>query len=119
MKEFSLWLVVILGLIALIIFGLSSYNESAASKAYAQGQARAMIIEAQSQARQDTAMALMPYVVIGLIAVFGGAIVILAVVIMRQQEKPRIETRYIVLLPYGNKREAYQLLSDNVKLLKD
>lgn len=125
MKDFFAWLVVILGLILLILFALTNYNESAASKDYAQGQARAMIIEAQSQARQDFAVIALPYVSIAVVTVFGGAILILAVVILRQKRdakvieriETRIETRYILLLPQGSKREVYKLLSDRVRLL--
>ena len=121
MKELFLWLIVILGLIALLLYAGTKFNESAADKYYAQGRARAMIIEAQGQARLDTTTALMPYLTLGLIAIFGSAILILAVVILREKRPvERIETRYIILLPQGSKRQMYQALGriDEIKLLK-
>ena len=133
MKQLLSWLIVILGLIALITFGLSALNESAANKAYAKGQARAMVIEAQAQARLDSAQANainqaanLPYLILALITVFGSAILVLAVVILRQQQTSiptriereiLIETR-IIFLPAGqNRRQMWQTLSDNQQKL--
>lgn len=126
--KYLIFLVAILGLVALIIFGLDNYNQSAASKAYARGQARAMILEAQGQARLDAAQAnavnmsaALPYVIIGVVAVFGGVILILAVVILNQQQQhiERIETKYVMMLPAGiSRRETYQLLSGNAESIR-
>lgn len=127
MRQFSLWsVVVLLGMIALIVFGMSSYNESAANKYYAQGQARSMIIEAQSQARLDSAQAnavnlatMLPYVVLGVVVVFGSAGLVLAVVILRQQPGgvTRIERieRVILLSPGQSRHQMWQTLSDSVE----
>lgn len=130
MRDLFLWIIVIVLSGGFILYAVSKYNDSAASKAYAKGQARAMILEAQGQSRLDSAQAnavnlasMLPYMIVGLVAVFGGAIIILAVVIMRQQSEARIErieTRYVLLLPQGgSRREMYQLLSDNVRLIGD
>ena len=115
MKQLFLWLIVILGLVMLIIYGLTAYNEAAAHKAYAQGQARAMVIAAQGQARLDAAQAnainqgaMLPYVVLGLsvLIVCGGITVLL---ILKQAAPPaqhiiEIETRTIILLQPGQSR---------------
>lgn len=124
MKDLFLWLIVLIGTVALLAYAGSKFNESAASKAYAQGQARAMVIEAQSQARQDLATIALPYVAIALVTVFGGAMLVLAVVIMRQgqkQETKIIETRILILPQMGSKRQMYEMLSraNEVKLLKE
>lgn len=121
MKQFLSWSVVLLGMIALIVLLLSSYNESAANKYYAQGQARAMIIEAQ--ARLDSAQAsavnsavMLPYVVLGVAIVFGSAGLVLAVVILRQQPGGVTRIERIILLPSGQSHhQMWQILSDNIE----
>lgn len=123
MKQFLSWSVVLLGMIALIVLLLSSYNESAANKYYAQGQARAMIIEAQAQARLDSAQAsavnsavMLPYVVLGVAIVFGSAGLVLAVVILRQQPGGVTRIERIILLPSGQSHhQMWQILSDNIE----
>ena len=57
MKQLLLWLMVILSVIILLTAGLSNLNESIAQREYARGQARAMVIQAQGQARLDAAQA--------------------------------------------------------------
>ncbi len=123
MKQPFSGLVILLGMIALIVLLLSSYNESAANKYYAQGQARAMIIEAQAQARLDSAQAsavnsaaMLPYVVLGVAIVFGSAGLVLAVVILRQQSVGITRIERIILLPSGQSRhQMWQTLSESVE----
>jgi len=114
-KQFLLWLIVILGLVSLILYASTAYNEAAANKYYAQGQARAMVIAAQGQARLDAAQAgavtlaaMLPYAVLGLsvLVTFGGLALLL---VLKQAAAPvqrviKIETRTIILLQPGQSR---------------
>lgn len=123
-----IWIVNVILLFGLLAYIMTGYNESAASKAYAQGQARAMIIEAQGQARLDSAQAnavnlasTLPYVILGIVVVFGAVILVSAVAMFRQVASPkieRIETRYVLMLPSGSKRQMYQRLGDGIKLIE-
>lgn len=124
MKQLFLWLIVVLGLIALLMFGLSSLNEAQANKIYARGQARAMVIEAQGQARLDSAQAqavisasMFPYLALTVASIFGAVLV--TVLVTRQ---PIQNERIVVLmLPEGHsKREAFEMISgaSKVKLLR-
>jgi len=109
-----------LGLVIIILYGLTAYNEAAANKVYAQGQARAIILEAQGQARLDAAQAgvvtlaaMLPYAVLGLsvLVVFGELAFLL---ILKQSAAPvqHIETRTIILLQPGqSRRQLYRALS--------
>ncbi len=130
MKQAILWIIVIVGLVAVVLYGLSSLNESAANKAYAQGQARAMIIEAQGQSRLDsaqaaaiTASANIPYVVLALAlaSMFGSACLVVAIIAIQRQSSQtrieRIETRTVFVLGVGSRRDLWRQLSDNAKLL--
>lgn len=144
MKEAFGFLIVILVLGVLILFGWARLNDAEANRADAQaaaerarGEARAMIIEAQAESRLHSAQAAaitlasnLPYAVIGVgtvavLAIFIGSLIFL--VWLRQsapiypQQPRRIETRTIILLPAGmSRREFWRMISaetDEMKLL--
>lgn len=126
MRQLFLWLIVSLGFVALIMFGLAQAREAAAQHEYAQavrvrarGEAQAMIINAQAESRLHAAQAAtitqaanLPYVVLGVVVIFGS--VMLYLVVARptsSQQIERIETRIIFVLEPGNSRkEMWQRL---------
>lgn len=124
MKQLILWSIVVLSFVALVMFGLAQAREAAAQHEYAQaarvrarGEAQAMIINAQAESRLHAAQAAiitqaanLPYVVLGIIVVFGSIVLYLVVASPRQIE--HIETRIIfVLEPGGSRKEMWQRIS--------
>lgn len=127
MKDFLMWIVVIIGTLALLFWIIGEANEKEAGRLYA----RAHVIEANSAARQDLLAGLMPYVVVS-VSIIGGTVAVIAltvfgVAIMRRPVSPRqperiIETyhtrhtvertRTILILQPGqhSRREVYKLL---------
>ena len=131
MKHLFLWLIVVLGLVALLMFGLAQAREAAARHEYARaaaararGEAQAMIINAQAESRLHTQAANLPYVILGVVAIFGS--VILYLVVARPtapQYIERSETRIILVVEPGNSRRVMwrrlSQVSDEVQLLAD
>lgn len=130
MKIFS-WLLVTLALIILILFGCAQLNQTAANKTIAlaevtraRGEAQSLIIQAQGQARLDSAQATattqaanLPYLALGIASIFGVCVLALAVVLMHQnrvsiRQIERIETRIIFLPTATSRRDLWRLVSD-------
>lgn len=124
MKQLILWSIVVLGFAALIMFGLAQTREAAAQYEYAQaarirayGEAQALIINAQAESRLHAAQAAiitqaanLPYVILGMVVVFGSIALYLVVASPRQVE--HIETRIIfVLEPGDSRKEMWQRIS--------
>ncbi len=117
MKQLILWSIVVLGFVALMMFGLAQAREAAAQYEYAQaarvrayGEAQTMIINAQAESRLHAAQAAiitqaanLPYVVLGMVVVFGSIALYLVVASPRQIE--HIETRIIFVLEPGDSRK--------------
>ena len=138
MKQVGGFLVVILGLVLVIILGLSSCQDKAtdaasaqAALAYAQGQARATIIEAQGQARLDSAQAtnmmvaaMTPLIVLAVVvlAILTGLIIMAWVMVAFVRGggggNPQVvymlaPPEYLAALPPGlSRRQGYKLLTD-------
>ncbi len=122
---------VIVGLIVIAVFGLSQFEDlqaqryrAQADKALAEGKAQAMIINAQGQARLDTAqaqslmmIAALPYLaaIVGTIIlgmIFLSAIGVMVMIAKRKPEVHRIETRVMYLpAPGAPRREVWSRLS--------
>ena len=112
------WVFVLtLALIAVIVLGLDSLTRSRAELTYQQARARAMVIEAQGQARLDSAQAaalttaaILPWLVgLGIIAL------VVTVTLTRSTRHParieRIETRIVFLTAPQSRRQIWQLVS--------
>ncbi len=118
MKNSLVWLVTISASIAFLLFALGFNAERQAERAYAQ----AAIIRAQSSARLDLATALMPYTIIGAVALMAIVALVLAtmaIVRLGQPQPPRvIETRTLILLQPGQtRRDAWRQMSE-IRLLE-
>ncbi len=117
MKQLILWSIVVLGFVALMMFGLAQVREAAAQYEYAQaarvrayGEAQALIINAQTESRLHAAQAAiitqaanLPYVVLGMVVVFGSIALYLVVASPRRVE--HIEARIIFVLEPGDSRK--------------
>lgn len=127
MKDFLMWVVVIIGTLAILVWVIGEANEKEAGRLYA----RAHVIETNDQARQNLLSVLMPYVVIS-VSIIGGTVAVIALtvfgvaIIHRLPPPPRRperiverhtethrETRTILILQPGqhSRREVYRLLN--------
>ncbi len=109
-------------LAVLLVYGLDNLAQSQADLAYQQGQARAMVIEAQGQARLDSAQAtaitsaaMLPWVVLFCVSVVA---IVCVVFLLRQPPAgavgPRLIERQTVLLlqPGQSRRVLWQTLAE-------
>lgn len=95
-----------LALIAAILFLAGQYNQSAAERELAEGRARAMVIEAQGQARLDTAtaaavtsVAMLPWGVLAVLGLLGLATIALVALLVIHRPAPHLIERQIIYLP--------------------
>ncbi len=115
MQKFFVWVLVLLGLVVLLTFALSSLTEARAERAYA----RAAVIASQGQSRLDTLAGIsgliavaIPWGVILLIAGFVVLVVVLAIRYQPPRRIERIETHFVyILAPGQSRREMWQQLS--------
>jgi len=121
MKAIKLYALGFIIFAVLSLFGLAAYNQSVASKTTAQASAKAAIIQAQGQARLDSAQAnavslgaMFPYAILGASMLLSGSIMAIGVMMVfaAPQTAGRIETRTIVLIAPGqSKREVFRQLN--------
>jgi hypothetical protein len=131
MKQAVLWFIVVVGFVAILVgaLGRLADNESRrlnaeANLAYARGRARAVVIEAQGQARLDSAQAsavtltaALPWGVLGVLGLLGLSLsaLAMAMVVMSflksMQPPPVIERQVIMLPPPGPRRQTWQTLT--------
>lgn len=137
MKQILSWLVVLVGLAILVMLALSNLNESRANKYQSQatferakGESRAIILEAQGQSRLDSAQAsavnlgaMLPYMIIGIAAVFVSLCLVVVVYLSRPNQhtiQPKVIERVIVFLPATSRREMFETINkQTIKYLKD
>lgn len=114
MKDIIIWAIAIIIAIAIFLTASGFNAERQAERAYAQ----AAIIRAQSAARLDLSAALMPYVIIGTVALMSIVAMTLAVFALMKlgqrqpQKSPKLIERQMIILiqPGQSRREVYQML---------
>lgn len=122
--KYLLSLIAILIIIAAIVFGLGYWTQQSASYEYQRGQAQALVLQAQGQARLDSALAFgmlsnaaLPWAVVLMVS---GGVITAGLHLMRQPargEPARIVERYIVALPEPQVERLALQLSDKIYLL--
>jgi ABC-type multidrug transport system permease subunit len=123
MKNLFLWLIVILGIATLLTLASAKADDARTNRLYA----RAHLVEANSSARQDLLVGMMPYAVLGLATVGGvvaivalaaGAVAVVAVWSDRGQARPMMIERQMIIMiqPGQSRREVYKLLSNSKEL---
>ena len=120
MQKFFLWVLVVLGLVVLLTFGLSALTEARTERAYA----RAAVIASQGQSRLDTLAGISGLVVAaipwGVILLIAGLVILVVVMVIRHQpprQIERIETHFVYILSPGqSRREMWQQLSRVTKV---
>lgn len=120
MKQVLMWSIVILALAGLLALASARADDARANRIDAQ----ARLVGAQSSARQDLLVGLMPYALLGLVTITGGTITIVALtwprptppaqtqIIERRIIERRIIERQMVILiqPGQSRRKVYQVL---------
>lgn len=105
--RYLLAIITILAIIAAIIFGLAQWTQSSADYEYQRAAGQALIIEAQGQARLDSAQAtaitsaaMLPWLIVFCVSITGTvAIVFLLRQSPRQVDPPRIIVQPMMILP--------------------
>lgn len=122
------WGIIVLAVAAvLLVYGLDNLAQSQADLAYQQGQARAMVIEAQGQARLDSAQAFaitsgaaFPWLIVFCVSALATVAVVFLLRQPPAQLSPplRIVERQIIFLPPADRRQMWQTVENNIRLLE-
>jgi len=113
-----MWFVLIILLVVLIPFGVSSCNTSKANLAISQAQADAIRWEAQARATALTIAASTPVIVFGGVFIIALAVVALGIVAVTRRQAiappPQIIERQIIYLPPPGQRrgDTWRALGD-------
>lgn len=121
------YIIALIAVAVLLIFGLAWFNESQATRIQAQAQAQAVIIRAESDARfkdaQSSTLMMAAMIPMALIVAFGivGSIAALALVVWvwkrQPAQPPMLERQIIYVLPPGQpRRELWQAISNTRQL---
>jgi hypothetical protein len=109
------------------IYGLDSLAQSRADLVYQRAAGQALIIEAQGQARLDSAQAFavtsgaaFPWLIVFCISALATVAVVF---LLRQQPAQlspplRIVERQIIFLPAADRRQMWQTVGNHIELLK-
>ena len=119
MKQFLLWVLLILLVLGMLIYLMGKLSDSRTNQIYA----RAHLTEVKSDARLDFMGASMPYVVmVGITAVAAVAVTLVialivaggvaTLTIMRHYDTVKAQTPSVMILQIqgGSRREAYRML---------
>lgn len=125
MKDFLMWLIVIIAAITLLIYITGEAADKQTTRLYA----RAHLVEAQSSARQDLLAGLMPYAILGL-ATTGGVVTVIAMtyglvafatIWVNRPPPPEtviLERQIVVMLQPGQTHREFWQQANKVKLLE-